>query len=126
MPLVKTMDVNGINLEYAEYPNGEEAPAVIFLPAMGSTKESFNTMIPSFLKHFQVFSIDHRGHGGSSKQGPYTFEQLVDDIKAFLDGKRLDKVSFITGSFSGAIAQMFAARYPDRVRRLVLLDGGSQ
>jgi pimeloyl-ACP methyl ester carboxylesterase len=122
-PIIKTAKINGIDLEYTDYPL-EKAPILVFLHGMGSTKESFNAMIPEFISNYRVLTIDQRGHGNSSKEGPFTFEQLVEDIRELLDHENLSKVSFVTGSFSGAIAQIFAAHYPERVHKLVLLDGG--
>lgn len=121
--VTKSVKINGIDLEYRDYPL-KDAPILVFLHGMGSTKESFNAMISELVSKYRVLTIDQRGHGNSSKEGPFTFEQLVEDIRELLDHESLNKVSFVTGSFSGAIAQMFAARYPERVHKLVLLDGG--
>lgn len=122
-PIIKSAKINGIDLEYADYPL-ENAPTLVFLHGMGSTKESFNAMISYFVGKYRVLTIDQRGHGNSSKEGPFTFDQLVDDLCELIEYENINHVSIVTGSFSGAIAQIFTACYPERVHKLVLLDGG--
>lgn len=124
-PTIKSVKINGIDLEFADYPlKDEEAPILVFLQGMGNTKESFNAMLPYFVGKYRVITVDQRGHGNSSKEGPFTLDQLVEDLSKLFDLENISKASFVTGSFSGAIAQIFAARYPERVHKLVLLDGG--
>ena len=63
-----------------------------------------------------------RGHGKSSEIGPFTFQQLVDDI----DGLRIhflgedSKVIILGGSFGGFLAQHYAIQYAQHVSHLIL------
>lgn len=68
---------------------------------------------------------DLRGHGRSPHNGPgqaYFFPEYVADLDALvaeLDGP----VDLVGHSMGGTLATMFAAARPERVRRLVSLDG---
>ncbi|TVY48773.1 Proline iminopeptidase [Lachnellula occidentalis] len=63
-----------------------------------------------------------RGHGESSVTGPFTFQQLTDDIDAlrqhFAGG--MGKVIILGGSFGGYLAQQYTIQYPQHVRQLIL------
>jgi pimeloyl-ACP methyl ester carboxylesterase len=67
-----------------------------------------------------VHAPDLRGHGDSERSGPYTADQLAADLEAFLDALGLRRVALVAHSASAVPAYLFAARFPDRVTRLVL------
>ncbi|PWK07418.1 alpha/beta fold hydrolase [Tumebacillus permanentifrigoris] len=117
------MELNGITLAYDVYEK-QNAPVLVLIHGLASTKESYNRTIPFLTEKFHILSLDLRGHGESSQVGPYTNEQLVDDILEVLDYEGIEKATLVGGSFAGAPVQQFAAKYPDRVDKLVLLDGG--
>lgn len=119
----KHLQVNGVTLVYDVYPR-EHAPVVVLIPGLSSTKESYNLMIPYLTDRYHVLSLDQRGHGQSTKEGPYTFAQLNEDLLAILDREGIDKATLVGGSFSSVPVQMFAVKHPERVDKLVLLDGG--
>jgi esterase len=68
----------------------------------------------------RAIAIDARGHGASPRVAEYTFATMVGDLLAFLDQHALDRVDLIGHSMGGGVAQLFAGRYPGRVRRLVV------
>lgn len=120
---VKQAECNSITIKYID--NGKmDAPVLLFLHSIKSTKELFETVLPAFTDQYRVIALDLRGHGNSSKVGPYTFAQLVEDIRQLLDHEQIKKATIIAASFSSVPAQMFAVAYPERVNKLVLLDGG--
>ncbi|KAL2855960.1 alpha/beta-hydrolase [Aspergillus pseudoustus] len=69
----------------------------------------------------RILSFDYRGHGLSSRTGPYTFAQLVEDIETlrlqFANGK---PITLIAGSFGGFLAQQYAITHPQHVSHLIL------
>jgi len=69
---------------------------------------------------------DQRGFGGSAGQepeGPASIAQLADDAVALLDALHVGRPAVICGlSMGGYVAQHIAARHPERVAALVLVD----
>lgn len=65
---------------------------------------------------------DTRGHGASPVAiGPYTIEDLVDDVVALLDRLGLESAHFVGLSLGGMTGMRLAARHPERVDRLAVL-----
>ena len=66
---------------------------------------------------------DQRGFGRSGGAGPESIAQLADDCVALLDALHVTEPAVICGlSMGGDVAQHIAARHPDRVRALILVD----
>lgn len=66
---------------------------------------------------------DQRGFGGSGGPGPESIEQLADDAVALLDALHVAGPAVVCGlSMGGYVAQHVAARHPDRVAALILVD----
>jgi pimeloyl-ACP methyl ester carboxylesterase len=66
---------------------------------------------------------DQRGFGGSQGSLPQSIEQLADDAVALLDALHVAEPAVVCGvSMGGYVAQHLAARHPDRVSALVLVD----
>ncbi|WP_279580907.1 alpha/beta fold hydrolase [Fodinicola feengrottensis] len=72
-----------------------------------------------------VIGLDLRGRGGSGEvSGPYGMAQHADDCAAVLASLGAANVVVAGHSMGGFVAVVLADRHPDRVRRLVLVDGG--
>lgn len=72
-------------------------------------------------ERFAVWSLDQRGQGRSDvPPGPYTMADYADDLAALHDTLDLPPVPVVAISFGGMVAQHFALRHPQKVRKLVL------
>jgi lipase len=68
---------------------------------------------------------DLRGRGGSNELGgPYGMVAHAADCAAVLDALSVDRATVVGHSMGGFVASVFAHRHPDRVAKLVLVDGG--
>ncbi len=73
----------------------------------------------------RVIAPDLRGRGHSNNLGgPFGLEQHVDDMIAVLDRLSEPRVAIMAHSMGAFVAVMLAARYPERVASLTLIDGG--
>ncbi len=73
---------------------------------------------------FRLIRYDPRGCGLSGRQvADLSFEALVGDLEAVVDALDLQRFALLGISRGAAIAIAYAARYPDRVSRLVLHGG---
>jgi len=64
---------------------------------------------------------DMRGHGMSADPGPdytWTNDDLLNDMKGFLDALGLDRVHYLGESIGGILGIAFAAKWPDRLKSL--------
>ena len=82
--------------------------------------------IETFSDLFECVAYDLRGHGrtGASNLRRYTVGTFADDLAEMLDALELRRPILCGLSMGGMIAQSFAAKYPERVRALVLCDTG--
>ena len=69
----------------------------------------------------RLIRFDKRGTGMSDRaMESMTLEQRMDDIRAVMDAAEVERTSLIGFSEGGTMAAMFAAKYPQRVDKLVL------
>ena len=86
----------------------------------------WSRQIETFSDLFECVAYDLRGHGrtGASNLRRYTVGTFADDLAEMLDALELRRPILCGLSMGGMIAQSFAAKYPERVRALVLCDTG--
>lgn len=92
----------------------------------GAGIDSFNTrdIIARLAQHYQVIAMDNRGMGRSDKPDlPYSIEIMADDAIGLLDALGIKKAHVMGTSMGTNIAQVIAARHPDRVDAMVLHVG---
>ncbi len=75
---------------------------------------------------WRVIALDQRGHGYSDHAPTYTREDYIGDLAALFSHLGLNDAVLLGNSLGGVNAYQFAARYPDRVRALILEDIGAE
>jgi pimeloyl-ACP methyl ester carboxylesterase len=78
--------------------------------------------LASLSQHYRCVIHDHRGQGKSSRSGGRDMDLLADDVCALVEQLGLGPVHFIGLSMGGFVGMRVAARRPDLVRSLVLLN----
>jgi lipase len=73
-----------------------------------------------------MIAVDLRGHGRSAWEPPWTIDAHVSDLVETLDALDLARADWVGHSFGGRLVVELAARHPDRVRKMVLLDPAIQ
>ena len=110
-----------VQLEVVDW--GGEGPTLILLAGGGHTAHVFDGFAPRLTPRLHVMGITRRGVGASSRPtSGYDSTTLVGDLIAVLDSLGLDRVSFAGHSFAGSEMSILAARFPDRVERLIYFD----
>jgi 3-oxoadipate enol-lactonase len=103
-----------------------DAPTLVLSNALGLTHHMWDKLMPLWAKHFRVVRYDTRGHGDSPvPDGPYTIDDLADDVIALLDRLELDRVHFAGLALGGMTGLHLAARNPDRIGRLAVVSTSS-
>jgi len=104
----------------------EDAPVVVLSNSMGADLRMWDGVVDALSEHFRVVRYDTRGHGRSpAAPGPYSMDDLADDVVALLDTLGVDKAHVVGLSLGGMMGMRLAARDPERVDRLVLLCTGA-
>lgn len=104
----------------------EDAPVVVLSNSLGSTHRMWDAQADALAEHFRVVRYDTRGHGDSPvPEGPYSIDDLTDDVVALLDELGVEKAHFVGLSLGGMTGMRLAARHPERVERLVVLCTGA-
>ena len=110
-----------IQLYYEQSGSGEP---LILLHGNGDSHGFFGGQVPHLKKRFTVYALDTRGHGKSPLgTKPFTLSQFADDLRDFLDERGVERAHLLGASDGANIAMLFALRYPERVRSLVLNSG---
>lgn len=120
---IKSWEKGRVSLAYGE-AGSADAPALVLLHAIRNTNMLFAGIVPELAKQYRVLAVDLRGHGGSAKEGPYTFEQIVEDVAEWLVAEQIRPLALVAASFSAVPAQMLAVRLPEQIGSIILLDGG--
>jgi pimeloyl-ACP methyl ester carboxylesterase len=88
-------------------------------------RELYYGWVPALSRHLRVIRPYLRGHWGSTPAPAgyhWTMDDLVSDLKNFLDVLGLEKVHFVGESLGGALGYNFAARYPERLKTLTVAN----
>ena len=103
---------------YVEKGEGEP---LIMLHGNGENCYYFSHQMEEFSNYYHIYSLDTRGHGKTPRgEKPFTLEQFADDLLGFMDDHNIDKANILGFSDGGNIAMIFAIKYPQRVKKLVL------
>jgi proline iminopeptidase len=118
-----TVTLNEVDIHYRTIGEGP----VLFLvsPGWGVASGYLQRAFSPLAKHLSLVFIDTRGSGLSGRPVDPTRMGSVDmanDLEALRVHLGLSEISILGHSNSGAIALAYAARYPDQVSKLVLID----
>jgi 3-oxoadipate enol-lactonase len=113
--------VSAVDVSYTvDGPAG--APVVVLSNSLGATRGMWDPQVPPLAERYRVVTYDTRGHGESpAPAGPYSLDDLVDDLVALLDEVGALRAHVVGLSLGGMIGMRLAAREPDRVDRLTLM-----
>jgi pimeloyl-ACP methyl ester carboxylesterase len=101
-----------------------DAPTILAIHGVTSSHLAWPFLV-EHLPGVRVIAPDLRGRGASNAlTGPAGMAAHAADMVAVLDAFELDSVPVVGHSMGGFVAVVLAHRHPDRVRQLVLIDGG--
>lgn len=103
---------------------GTAAPVLLAVHGITANHMAWRPVAEHLPGH-RVLAPDLRGRGGSAGlAGPYGMARHADDLIATLDALGVQRATVAGHSMGGFVALVFAHRHPDRVHRLLLVDGG--
>jgi pimeloyl-ACP methyl ester carboxylesterase len=119
----KFVVVQSYNVHYVEVGEGQP---VLLIPGAFSTYRHWNRVIPYLSKYYKLLCMDYLGAGDSDKPKSgfgYTIEEQADLVVKMIEALQIPKVHVLGVSYGGAIALNLAARYPERVGKIVSIEG---
>lgn len=106
--------------------NENNTKCIIFLHGAGGSSQIWSKQINYFARFAHVISLDLPGHGLSEGPVAIRLEEYASFLKDFIDELSLDKQIILVGhSMGGAVAQLAAAAYPERISKLILISTGA-
>jgi pimeloyl-ACP methyl ester carboxylesterase len=109
--------VNGMQMYYEVSGDGD--PLIVLHGAYMNIL-SMGAIIPKLAKTHKVYALEFQGHGRTTDiERPITYQNLADDVAAFMDAVKLKKAD-VFGYSMGAIAGLqLAIRHPEKANKLV-------
>ncbi len=102
---------------------GGSGEPIMFWPSLLMTGDMWHGVAADLVEHSRVILVDPPGHGGSQPlTDMFSFGDCARCIVDILDGLGADRSHFVGNSWGGMIGATFAATYPDRIGRAVLMN----
>jgi proline iminopeptidase len=107
-----------------------ERPTVVMLhPGPGADHSVFKDLLgPRLAEVAQIVYVDQRGDGRSdrSDSSHWNLETWAEDLRALLDALEIERPILLGSSVGALVALTFAAQYPDRPARIVLVSAAAR
>ncbi len=100
---------------------------MLALHGLASSGHWYRRVAPHLADAYRIIAPDQRGHGATT-QAPsgYDWQTLAEDAVRILDHFGIERASVLGHSWGGHVSSNLAMRFPERVSRLVMIDGGFQ
>lgn len=111
---------------YVEVAGPADGPAVVLIHGFGVSSYSWRYTMPALAKAgYHVIAVDWKGFGLSSKtfEADYSHAAQADFVASVMDALNVKRATLIGHSMGSNVLAHFALKYPDRVEKLVIVDG---
>ncbi|MEO6885841.1 MAG: alpha/beta hydrolase [Jatrophihabitantaceae bacterium] len=123
MPMLTT---NGATIAYTDTGAPAavpDAPTIVFGHGLLFSGWMFSAQIAALQDNYRCVAIDWRGQGDSPvAAGGYDMDTLTADVRGLIEHLAVGPVHYVGLSMGGFVGLRLAARHPELVRSLVLLD----
>jgi pimeloyl-ACP methyl ester carboxylesterase len=112
-------DVDGLRVRYVRRGRG---PAVVLLHGFGSSIYTWAEVIPAIAEDHDVVALDFPGFGDSDVPPDLSPSLYPATVLGLMNRLGIARATLVGNSLGGGVGVVLAARHPERVRRLVLID----
>ena len=117
-------DIGDIRVRYLDW--GGQGKPVVLLHGLASSANWYDLVAPHLRDDYRIIAPDQRGHGQTTQaDGGYDWGTLTQDVVGLMDELSIPKAAVFGHSWGANVAVNVAARAPDRVIALGLIDGGT-
>ncbi len=115
------LKVNGHNLHYIDEGEGE---GLLFVHGTPSWSFDFRNVIKKLSSTYRCVAVDHIGFGLSDKPEDYdyTTQNHGQTLSEFIRAHQLKDITLVLHDFGGPIGFYAALQYPERIKRVVVLN----
>jgi pimeloyl-ACP methyl ester carboxylesterase len=100
---------------------------ILCLHGLTANCRCWDVIAESLSSVHSITAVDFRGRGLSDKPPTgYSWQHHVQDMFCVLEDIGLNRTVLMGHSLGAYISMAFAAKYPDRVEKLILIDGGGE
>lgn len=122
---MKTLNVNGLELNYVERGSGDET--VVFSHSFLVDHRQFDAQIAALESRYRVIAYDHRDHGRSSRaRTAYGLDDLVSDAVGVIEATGSAPCHFCGSSTGGFVGLRLAIGHRKLLRSVVLMDTSAE
>jgi len=124
-PIMTKAKGDGVKIQLATWEgNGKQ---ILCIHGITANSRFWDCLASALVPHHRVIAIDLRGRGLSDKPPTgYSIEHHCKDILALINDQGLERPVLMGHSLGAFISLVFAAQSPQRVDRLILVDGGGK
>ena len=117
--------IGDLDVHYLDW-NGDGEP-LLALHGLASSGHWYRRVAPFLSGRYRVIAPDQRGHGATTQASAgYDWQTLAEDAVRLMDHFGISRAPVLGHSWGGHVASNLAMRFPDRVTRVVMIDGGFQ
>lgn len=123
-PTLRSCPSQGLTVRYLDWGDAA-APVLLLVHGMRDHARSWDWTARALRHDWRVIAVDLRGHGDSdwSPDGGYLGSYHLLDLASLIEHLGCEQATIVAHSFGGNVAARYAAAFPERVRKLVLVDG---
>jgi esterase len=100
----------------------KDKQTILVLHGLFGSKRNWQSIAHKLSEDFRVFTLDLRNHGESKHTDAMRYDDMADDVFQFITDHSLEEVSVVGHSMGGKVAMHLALEYPERIKRLVIID----
>ena len=104
------------------YVRKGQGPTLILIHGLASSIYTWSEVIEPLSRSFDVIALDLPGFGASSQPADLSFEDLAAAVPGLMDALGVSRAHLVGNSLGGAVSLLLAARQPQRVDHVVILD----
>jgi pimeloyl-ACP methyl ester carboxylesterase len=124
-PIERDVQANGLRLRLLDW-GGQGRTPLLLLHGFTGHAHAWDTLSIALQPHFHVYALDQRGHGDSDAAEAYNPLVAFDDLSGVVDQLGLSSLIVIGLSMGGRNGMYFAAKRPEAVQKLVVVDIGPE